>query len=92
MLRILLTVLLPIALPLILYFAYVKFTRARGASGAAARPSPLAIWLVLGAAALLVAGMLTLGYSRGVPPGTKLISPHMENGKLIPSQRLDQAQ
>ncbi len=91
MLRILLTVLLPIILPLILYLFYVKHVRARSASGAAAWPPPLGLWLVLGAAVLLIAGMLTLGFSRGVPPGTKLIAPHMENGKLIPSQRLDRA-
>ena len=79
-------------MPLILYFVYVKFMRTQHASGRAAQPSPLGFWLVLGAAVLLLVGMLTLGFSRGVPPGTKLIAPHMENGKLIPSQRLDQVQ
>jgi Family of unknown function (DUF6111) len=92
MLRIILTVLLPIALPLILYFYYVKFMRARHGPGTAGRPSLLGMWLVVGTAVVLIAGMLTLGFSRGVPPGTKLISPHVENGKVIPSQRLDQAQ
>jgi len=90
MLRILLTVLLPIALPLILYFLYVKVMRARQASGAPP-PSRFAFWVALGAAVLLIAGMLTLGFSRGVPPGTKLISPHVENGEVIPSQ-IDRAE
>lgn len=84
MLRILFTVLLPIALPLIAYFIYVKTMRVR--------PSPLAVWFILGASVVLIAAMLALGFSRGVPPGTKLISPHLENGVVIPSQRRDEAQ
>ncbi len=92
MLRILLTVLLPIALPIILYIAYVKLARPQSANATAAWRPPLGLWLVLGAAVLLVAGMLALGFSRGVPPDTKLIAPHIENGEIIPSQRLDQTQ
>ncbi len=84
MLRIFLTVLLPIALPLIAYIIYVKTTRVR--------PSALAVSIILGVSVALLAAMLSLEFSRGVPPGTKLISPHLENGEVIPSQRLDEAQ
>ncbi len=92
MLRILLTIVLPIALPLIVYILYVKTMRNRHGPGPVPPPSPLGVWLVLGTSVVFIAGMLTLGFSRGVPPGTKLVAPHMENGEVIPSQRLDEAQ
>ena len=97
MLRVLLTILLPVALPLLLYLFYVKLVRPRPAPGQAggaaveAPRTPLALWLVLGAAALLFALMATLWFARGVPPGTKLIAPHMENGEIVPSRRQNRA-
>ena len=97
MLRVLLTVLLPVALPLVLYLFYVKMVRSRPAPGqggaAVEEPSnTLMPWIALGLAILLMAGMLSLWLVRGVPPGTKLVAPRMENGEIVPSHRLDQAQ
>jgi len=93
MIRILLTVLLPIALPLLLYFAYVKYARPQpapdGSTAQARRGGPV-FWTLIGISVLALAGMIALGLSRGVPPGTKLISPRMEDGRILPSERVDQ--
>ena len=99
MLRILLTILLPVVLPLVLYLLYLKYFRPPATAGAppealeaAARFDRRVRWLMLGLATLLLAGMLALGFTQGVPPGTKLIAPHLEDGRVVPSQRSEEAQ
>lgn len=99
MLRILLTILLPIVLPLVLYLLYLKYFRPRATAGAppevleaAARADRKVRWILLGVAMVLLAGMFALGFSQGVPPGTKLISPHLEDGRVVPSRRAEETQ
>ena len=90
MLRILLTILLPILVPVLLYVLYLKYFRPRATAGAppevleaAARSDRRVRWSLLGLAMLLLAGMFALGFSKGVPPGTKLIAPHLEDGLAV---------
>ena len=99
MLRILLTILLPVLLPLLLYLLYLRFFRPRATAGAspealeaAARTDRTVRWSLLGLAVLLLAGMFTLGFSQGVPPGTKLIAPKLEDGRVVPSRPAETAQ
>ena len=97
--RILLTILLPIVLPLLAYLIYIRHFRPQPVPGmppeavaAAAKRDRTVAWSLMGVSVVLIAGMLALGFTRGVPPGTKLIAPHMEDGRIVPSQRLDQAE
>ena len=90
MLRILLTVVLPVALPLLLYVIYVSMTRRRAqAAGADAPPrweeGPWA-WFALAGIGLAVAVLVVVRLSTGVPPGTKLEAPRTIDGEVAPSR------
>ena len=90
MLRILLTVILPIALPLMLYIGYVSMLRRRAqAAGSQDLPrwqtGPWP-WLIVGGAMLVIAGLVTMRFTTGVAPGTKLESPRLIDGKIQPSR------
>jgi hypothetical protein len=87
--RILLTIVLPVALPLLLYIGYVTILRSRAqAAGEKASPDwqegPW-LWLLLGGAGLALAILLTLRLTGGVPPGTKLEAPRLIDGRVQPS-------
>lgn len=93
MLRVLLTVVLPIALPLLLYAGYVSMVRRRAqATGQHELPhwqeGPWP-WLILAGAALVVAGFAAYRSTTGLPPGTKLEAPRLIDGKVVPSQVVD---
>ncbi|MEE9209946.1 MAG: hypothetical protein V3U23_05785 [Kiloniellales bacterium] len=90
MLRILLTVVLPMALPLLLYVGYVSMLRKRAeAAGEDFRPAwnegPWA-WFALAGVLLVLAALVTVRLSTGVPPGTKLEAPRMIDGEVVPSR------
>ncbi|MEE9210649.1 MAG: hypothetical protein V3U23_09370 [Kiloniellales bacterium] len=93
MLRILLTVVLPIALPLLLYAGYVSMMRKRAqAAGEAHLPrwteGPWA-WFALGGLALVLAVLVLVRLSSGVAPGTKLEAPRMIDGEVVPSRVIE---
>jgi hypothetical protein len=93
MLRILLTVIVPIVLPLLLYLGYVRLVRrpqpaGKGEDAEDWQKGPW-VWLLLAGAGLAIAALVALDMTTGVPPGTKLQSPYLENGKIVPSRRLD---
>ncbi len=90
MLRILLTIVLPIALPLLLYVGYVSILRRRAqAAGEADEPGwqegPWA-WFALAAVALVLGALIVVRLSSGVPPGTKLEAPRMIDGEVAPGR------
>ena len=93
MLRILLTIILPIALPLIAYFGYMSLMRRRAqAAGETSLPhwqdGPWP-WVVLGGAGLVLAALITWRSMTGVPPGTKLESPRLIDGQVQPSRVIE---
>jgi hypothetical protein len=90
MLRILLTIILPIALPLLLYFGYVNLTRRAGEGILGPLEKGVWIWLISGGLALAIVLLVTWDMMTGVPPGTKLRAPYMDNGRIVPSQVIDQ--
>ena len=90
MLRILLTIVLPVALPLLLYGGYISMMRRRAqAAGEDDLPrwdeGPWA-WLVLAGVGLVLVVLVVVRLSSGVPPGTKLEAPRMINGEVAPSR------
>jgi hypothetical protein len=90
MLRILLTIVLPVILPLLLYFVYVAIMRRRAeAAGqayeASAQEGPFA-WLALIGVGLVLAVLISVRLTTGVPPGTKLEAPQTIDGEIVPSR------
>ena len=94
MLRILLTVILPIALPVLLYLGYVNLVRQTGKAGGQEVAGPLEkgvwLWLILAGAGLAMVSLVTWDLLTGVPPGTKLQAPRLEDGRVVPSQVVDE--
>ncbi len=88
--RVLLTIVLPVLLPLLLYFGYVSIQRRRAeAAGQTATPNlregPLA-WLALAGLGLALAVLISLRLTTGVAPGTKLEPPRLIDGEIVPSR------
>ena len=93
MLRILLTIVLPVALPLLLYGGYISMMRRRAqAAGEDAPPrwdeGPWA-WFALAGVGLVLAVLVVVRLSSGVPPGTKLESPRLIDGQVQPSRVIE---
>ena len=91
--RILLTIILPVALPLLLYFIYVSMTRRRAQAAGEADPprwdeGPWA-WFALAGIGLAVAVLVVVRLSTGVPPGTKLEAPRTIDGEVAPSRVIE---
>ncbi|HSR72245.1 MAG TPA: hypothetical protein VLL72_07670 [Kiloniellales bacterium] len=89
MLRALLTVLLPILLPIAVYLGYAAYLRRRAElTGSTAEPrwqeGPWP-WLFAAGAAVAVAGLILLR-TGGVPPGTQLEAPRYEDGRIVPGR------
>ena len=89
MLRALLTVVLPIALPMLIYFAYLKTTR-RGGQAVGAEVQARArestwLWIGLAGAALILAALVTLRLTTSVPPDANLVSPRLIDGQVVPA-------
>ncbi|MFQ6017803.1 MAG: DUF6111 family protein [Kiloniellaceae bacterium] len=89
MLRKLLTIVLPIALPLLVYLGYLVLARRRarraGRDRLPRRPEAPWTWIVLSGVALMVAALVTWRMTSGVPPGTRLEPPRLIDGKVVPS-------
>ena len=89
MLRTLLIVFLPLLVPLMAYIAYVAYLRRRAEVTGRYDPPEWQQgpwpWLLMGGAALAVAALVTLRLSSGVPPGTELEAPRLEDGRIVPS-------
>ncbi|HEX9791268.1 MAG TPA: hypothetical protein VGA60_11440 [Kiloniellales bacterium] len=96
MLRALLLVILPIALPTLLYLVYLKFLK-RPAAASGAEPTEAEerarqralFWVVLATAVMAVAAFASLRLSGGVAPGVKLEAPRLIDGKIVPSRPVE---
>lgn len=82
--RRLLTILIPLLLPTLLYFGYILIGRQRGtASGAASRDIP---WLWLGVAGLLLLAVTLVASALfgGAEPGSHYEPPQLIDGQVQP--------
>lgn len=88
MLRILLTIVLPILLPFAAFALYLLYARRRAVAGGeqppgwATAPWP---WLGLAGLALVILALLLLLNSGSVEPGVEVVPPHLEDGRIVPS-------
>ena len=94
MLKKLLTVVLPIALPFIVYGIYVYLDRRRaqaaGDAGAARgwHNAPWT-WIITMSAVLLAATLITVRMMSGVAPGTKVEPPRLIEGEIQPARPVE---
>lgn len=85
--RRLLTILIPLLLPTLLYFGYLWFARNRGATAAGGSQSPRDIpWLWLGVAGLLLLAVTLVASSLfgGAAPGSRYHPPQLIDGQVQP--------
>ena len=80
--RVLLTVLLPLLAPALLYFLYMS---SRGRAGSAIQEVPWT-WLAIAGGALMLITLGAVALLGGADPGTAYQPPHMENGEIAPGQ------
>jgi uncharacterized membrane protein HdeD (DUF308 family) len=91
MLRVLLTVLLPLAAPFLIYLGWIWLVRGKAASGVLTvdwRETPWP-WMLLIGVSCAVAGLLYLYVSQGHPAGTKLEPPALVDGVVVPSHPVE---
>ena len=89
MIRILLTVLLPMALPSAAYFLWFANERRRAIAAGTPEAMPRlgdVPWFVLASAGLAIAAVVLVASSiySGDEPGTTYVPPHLENGQVVP--------
>ncbi len=88
MVRILFSVIVPIALPTALYFIYAWFVarRARAAGVEVDKVDVPWSWLGIAGAVLLLLSLMIEFFYGGYRPGGEYTPAHMEGGKLVPGQ------
>ena len=89
MIRILLTVLLPMALPTTVYFLWFANERRRAIAAGTPEAMPRlgdVPWFVLGSAGLAIAAVVLFATSiySGDEPGSVYVPPHIEHGQVVP--------
>jgi hypothetical protein len=92
MIRKLLTVVLPLVLPLLLYFGYAYLAQRRaGANGTAAPPWHKGPWpiLLLAGAGLMFAALALWRASEGIDPGTEIVPPSYVDGEIRPGHAVE---
>lgn len=89
MIRILLTVLLPLALPSTLYFLWFANERRRAIAAGTPETMPRlgdVPWFVLTSAGVVIAAIVLVASSiySGDEPGAIYVPPHVEGGQVVP--------
>jgi hypothetical protein len=83
MLRILLTYLIPLIAPFVIYTLYVRITGKHNAEEALKTPW---FWLVASGLALIVLSLIVTAVMTGSDPTGTYIPPHLEDGRIVPSE------
>lgn len=86
MIRKLLTVVLPILLPFLVYAGYLYLARRRAMAGRGPpgwSDAPWS-WLFLSAAVLLAAALLVLRFTTDMDPGAEYVPPRLIDGEIVP--------
>ncbi len=90
MIRKILTIVLPLALPVVIYWIYLALARRRVRRAGEGKPPDWqdAPWTVILAAgvALMSATLIGYGLIEGHDAGTKLAPPRLVDGEIVPGQ------
>lgn len=85
--RILINFILPFLTPLLVFVAWAWLTRAQAAGGMTERlqKGPW-FWLILSGLLLVMVSMAVLAIGGRGAPGSRVIAPYMEDGRVVPPQ------
>ena len=83
MLRVLLTIVLPLILPTALYLAWIRTTQWPDGNGARWRALPW-LWLVGAGTLLLIVVLFAVNVHFGTPEGGVYVPPRWEDGHIVP--------
>lgn len=94
MIRVLLTYLLPLVLPTVVYLLWLRLSRPSAGAGRAAAGDDLRravpwLWLALAGLALVAATLAALALTGGGSPGETYVPPHVEDGRVVPGRSVD---
>lgn len=89
MIRILLTILLPLALPSTVYFLWFAYERRRALAAGTPEAMPRlgdVPWFVLASAGIAIAAVVLLATTlfSGDEPGSVYVPPHLEGDRVVP--------
>lgn len=87
--KIFLTKILPLLLPLAIYFSWLIYARRKAAALGQSKPGARdAPWLIIISIGLmvLIGSLIALGIFTGEEPGGVYVPPHMENGEIVPGR------
>lgn len=80
MIRVVLTILLPLLAPTVIYFLWLYTVGRIGE-----RSAPWT-WLIVGGLAAAAAVLVIVGVDTGGPQSGQYVPPHVEDGRLVPGQ------
>ncbi len=91
MIRILLTIVVPILLPFLIYGIYMIVLRRRIAAGLAPAEAARMPWLPLffAGVVLMAAALFLVRVNTGLSPGTKIEPPRYIDGEVVPSHPVE---
>ncbi len=94
MMRKILTIVLPLALPVVIYWIYLALARRRARRSGEGKPPDWqdAPWTAILAASvvLMSASLIAFGLSEGHDAGTRLAPPRLVDGEIVPGQPIEE--
>ena len=85
--RILLQILLPLLIPTVVFFLWAWLAPRLGIDSQAKvlQGTPW-FWLIVAGVVLMGAGLIATALTQGVPPGSQIIQPRLEDGRVVPTE------
>jgi hypothetical protein len=81
--RILLQILLPLLLPTVAYFLWALLGRPGAPDVLEETPW---FWLIIVGVVLMAGGLVAMALTGGVDPGSQIIQPRLEDGRVVPAE------
>ena len=85
--RVLLQILLPLFIPTVVVFLWVWLAPRLGidSQSKVLQGTPW-FWLIIAGVMLMAAGLTVTALTQGAPPGSQVIQPRLEDGRVVPAQ------
>lgn len=83
-----LQIVIPLLLPTVLYFIYLRVARRRAGANAPTPDVPW-FWLAIAGAALVIISLVGFSFTGGAPPGSHYEPAKVIDGKIVPGEFTD---